>query len=329
MDVNEIVRALYNRIKDDTCATLYYGNAPRPSRNPDADADAKNLFPYIVFSPVDDVPRHLQSELPLSFSTWDFKIWAESATEVGEIYAELLDIFNEIVVTEKTTHVMGKPTPEITKTATDISAGETFDVDIDFGTSVTTFTAGDITVMGGARGALLETDSQNYVLSVTASLMKTLKVSIGADVVSPNNNAASEIFAVKSPIGFLRGRGLPLMTEENRPNEIVYSRVVECEIITDPTTALPTVCITFDPTSLGNSEETTATFQWSESVSGFLIGDITLSEGTKGTFTEVDGETYTLVITSPSSGSGMIGVTVRENAVTLGNCAYSESISYS
>ena len=343
MDVNEIVRALYNRIKDDTCATLYYGNAPRPSRNPDADADAKDLFPYIVFSPVDDVPRHLQSELPLSFSTWDFKIWAESATEVGEIYAELLDIFNEIVdVTKITTYVIGKPIPEITTTDDmNISAGEIFDVDIVFfdrlvtednpdrvEVPVTDFTAGDITVIGAARGSLTGSGAV-WVLSVTAGLMKTLKVSIGADVVSPNNNAASKIFTVKSPIGFLRGRGLPLMTEENRPNEIVYSRVVECEIITDPTTALPTVCITFDKTSLGNSEETTATFQWSESVSDLLIGDITLSEGTKGTFTEVDGETYTLVITSPSSGSGMIGVTVRKNAVTLGNVEHSESISYS
>ena len=29
----------------------------------------------------------------------------------------------------------------------------------------------------------------------------------------------------------LRGRGMPLMTEENRPNEILYSRVIECEVI--------------------------------------------------------------------------------------------------
>ena len=29
----------------------------------------------------------------------------------------------------------------------------------------------------------------------------------------------------------LRGRGMPLMTEENRPNEILYSRVIECEVV--------------------------------------------------------------------------------------------------
>ena len=241
--MNHIVRALYDKIKDATGATLYYGNAPRPSRNPDADDDAKNLLPYIVFSPVDDVPRHLQSELPISFSTWDFKIWAKSATDVGEIYEALLCMLDD--------------------------ADDSFRTDNCF-------------------------------------------------------------------IGFLRGRGFPLMSEENRPNEIVYSRVVECEIITDN---LPTVCITFDPTSLGNGEDTTATFTWSQIVSDFDDDDITLItdpedmdlpvDSMKGTFTEVDGKTYTSVITSPSSGSGMIGVTVRKNAVTLGNVEYSQSISYS
>lgn len=130
--MNDIVQALYTKInnititeRDDTTdkdVTLYYGNAPRGSD-----------FPHIILRPVDDVPRHLQSDTPLSFSTWDFQIWAESATEVGKIYEALLDRLN----------------------------------------------------------------------------------------LTDNNF-----------IGFLRGRGLPLMSEENRPNEIIYSRVVECEIIT-------------------------------------------------------------------------------------------------
>ena len=29
----------------------------------------------------------------------------------------------------------------------------------------------------------------------------------------------------------LRGRGMPMMAEDNRPNEIIYSRVIECEVI--------------------------------------------------------------------------------------------------
>ena len=125
--VNKIVEALYDRVKADgnimsLGAILYYGNAVRGSD-----------FPHIILRPVDDVPRHLQDAIPLSITTWDFQIWAESAVELGCIYTALLDILNA--------------------------------------------------------------------------------------------NDTDDAF-----IGMLRGRGLPLMTEENTANEIIYSRVVECEI---------------------------------------------------------------------------------------------------
>lgn len=32
-------------------------------------------------------------------------------------------------------------------------------------------------------------------------------------------------------VSLLRGRGLPMRSEENRANEIIYSRIVECEVI--------------------------------------------------------------------------------------------------
>lgn len=32
-------------------------------------------------------------------------------------------------------------------------------------------------------------------------------------------------------VSLLRGRGLPMHSEENRANEIIYSRIVECEVI--------------------------------------------------------------------------------------------------
>ena len=31
-------------------------------------------------------------------------------------------------------------------------------------------------------------------------------------------------------IGMVRGQGLPIMTEDNQPNEIVYSRIIECMV---------------------------------------------------------------------------------------------------
>ena len=36
---------------------------------------------------------------------------------------------------------------------------------------------------------------------------------------------------ITDPTTSLRGRGMPLMAEDNRPNEILYSRVIECEVV--------------------------------------------------------------------------------------------------
>ena len=56
--------------------------------------------------------------------------------------------------------------------------------------------------------------SMEAVTEIYDQIVEILKSDISTDV------AAS-----------LRGRGMPLMAEENRPNEILYSRVIECEVI--------------------------------------------------------------------------------------------------
>ena len=179
-------------------------------------------------------------------------------------------------------------TATISTTDTDIRAGETVDIDIDFSASVTGFTASDITVSGGTGGALSGSGT-DYTLSVTAGSAGTLTVSIAADVVTEGNVAASQDFTIN---------------------------------------ALPTVTLSASTDPVENGEDTTITFQWSESVSGFVTGDVTLSTGTKGTFTAVDADTYTLVVTAPSSGTGEIDITVAANAVTLGNAETELTIDY-
>ena len=176
------------------------------------------------------------------------------------------------------TFLSDQATATISTTDTDIRAGEVFDVDITFDMDVTGFTASDITVTGGTRGTLTENAADDYTLSVTAGSAGTLTVSIAADVVSPGNTAASQDFTVN---------------------------------------ALPTVTITSSDSDIVEDEEITITFQWSETVSGFATGDVTVSGGTKGTFTSVDADTYTLVVTAGSAGT--LTITVAEDAVTLGN----------
>ena len=177
----------------------------------------------------------------------------------------------------------------ITTTDTDIRAGESVSFAIASDIDITDFTASDITVSGGTRGTLTETDAQNYVLSVTAGAAGTLNISINADVVSPGNSPASANFTVN---------------------------------------ALPTVVITSSDADIREGETPTITFQWSEAVTGFLTGDVVVTGATKGAFTAVDADTYTLGLTA-DSGAGDIVVTVIANAVTLNNALTSETFTRS
>ena len=52
------------------------------------------------------------------------------------------------------------------------------------------------------------------------------------------------------------------------------------------------------------------TFQFSETVTGFDAADITVVNGTKGAFTAVDGDTYTLVVTPMADFQGILAVGV-------------------
>lgn len=167
----------------------------------------------------------------------------------------------------------------ISTTDTDIRPGEAVDFKITSDIDISDFTTADVTVTGGTRGALTRTDAKNYVLAVTAGSAGTLRIAIAADVVSPGNAASSQNFTIN---------------------------------------ALPTVAISSTDTSIRAGEAFPVTFQWSEAVSGFVTGDVTVTGGTKGTFTAVDADTYTLVVTADSS-AGDIVVTVAEDAVTLGN----------
>ena len=74
----------------------------------------------------------------------------------------------------------------------------------------------------------------------------------------------------------------------------------------------PTVTITDDEAGTANiaSGSILYTFQFSEMVTGFDAADITVVNGTPGTFTAVDGDTYTLVVTPMADFQGILAVGV-------------------
>ncbi|MBA5249761.1 MAG: hypothetical protein FE834_09600, partial [Gammaproteobacteria bacterium] len=66
-------------------------------------------------------------------------------------------------------------------------------------------------------------------------------------------------------------------------------------------------------------ETVTYTFTFKEAVTGFDINDITISSGTKGTFTKVNDMTYTLVVTPKTDFEGDLVVSVAKDAATTIN----------
>ena len=90
---------------------------------------------------------------------------------------------------------------------------------------------------------------------------------------------------------------------------------------------LPTATIAFDPPSLQGGQTTTATLAFSENVTGLDIADLSVNVGVLANFSGA-GNTYTVEITAPSTGSGNIVLTLREDAVNEGNAESTARIAY-
>jgi len=153
-----------------------------------------------------------------------------------------------------------------------------------FNEPVSGFTTSDVVVTGGSKGTFTAIDASVYTLVVTplpdtnGQITVDVPANAAVDVAGTGNVAAQ---AVQS-----------------------YSLGVAPTLaITDNTTGTATGPVTF-------------TFTFSEPVNGFNAGDITISSGTKGTFTAVNASVYTLVVTPPAGAAGTIHVSVPAGAAT-------------
>ncbi|MDB5388337.1 MAG: hemagglutinin/hemolysin-related protein, partial [Planctomycetaceae bacterium] len=158
---------------------------------------------------------------------------------------------------------------------------------------VTGFAVADVSLTNGAAGIFTAVDADTYTLLVTPSADGVVSVSVGAnvaqDAAANGNNAAT------------------------------------ASVISDRTA--PVLSITPNSGST-NAGAITFTFQFSETVTGFDANDVTLSNGTAGAFTAVDGDTYTLLVTPISDGAiiASVGANAAQDAVLNGNSAASASI---
>ncbi len=83
-------------------------------------------------------------------------------------------------------------------------------------------------------------------------------------------------------------------------------------------TVNPSVVISDDVGGVANiaTGDVTYTFTFSEAVTGFDTSDVTVANGTKGAFTAVDAQTYTLVVTPDAGFEGNLTVDVAGSAAT-------------
>ena len=92
--------------------------------------------------------------------------------------------------------------------------------------------------------------------------------------------------------------------------------------ITISDVALPTLSLLTPTLSISDDTPGSAagpvifTFQFSEGVTGFTTDDITVGNGSKGSFTAIDADTYTLAVTPTANSSGEITVQVGSNVAT-------------
>ncbi|MCK9453460.1 MAG: Ig-like domain-containing protein, partial [Bacteroidales bacterium] len=150
-----------------------------------------------------------------------------------------------------------------------------------FDEPVTGFAIGDITVANGTKGTFTAVSSTVYTLVVTPTAgfegNVTVDVAAGVAVDAANNGNTAATGSVQA---------------------------VDMKA--------PGVTITDDEAGTGNiaGGDITYTFTFDEPVTGFAIGDITVANGTKGTFTAVSSTVYTLVVTPTAGFEGNVTVDV-------------------
>ncbi|MFN5970959.1 MAG: Ig-like domain-containing protein, partial [Microcystis sp.] len=140
-------------------------------------------------------------------------------------------------------------------------------VTFQFSETVSGFTVDDVTPTNGTLSGFTQVDGSNYQATFTATdgVETTGSVSVAAnsytDIAGNNGGAGSDTVTID--------------------------------------TKNPTLAVNIVDTSLNDGDNNSlVTFQFSETVSGFTVGDVSVSGGTLSNFTQVDGNSYTATFTA-------------------------------
>ncbi|MCY4184684.1 MAG: Ig-like domain-containing protein, partial [Rhodobacteraceae bacterium] len=175
------------------------------------------------------------------------------------------------------------PNVEITSLPSKINSTIPTTATFTFSEDVTGFTTENVEVTGAAKGRFTANSETEYTLVVTPTVNQNVVVTVSADAATDglNTGPASDVSATA-----------------------VWDDVT------------PNVTITGLPPKINSTSSLTATFTFTEDVTGFTMDDVMVTEATKGTFTPNSATEYTLQILP--SGSGDVVTTVQSNAASDG-----------
>lgn len=109
-----------------------------------------------------------------------------------------------------------------------------------------------------------------------------------------------------------------LVSEATAISNLVTGTAIAIDTTGSTASAHPTVTISDDESAVGNIAGTSVlyTFTFSEAVTGFTAADVTVVNGTKGTFTQLSTSLYSLAITPTAGVEGNMTVDVAAGVAT-------------
>jgi gliding motility-associated-like protein len=193
---------------------------------------------------------------------------------------------NTVAAQFSTTYDATNPTVTITSPVAN-PTNSTFTTTFTFSEDVTDFVIGDITLTNATASNFTTTSSSLYTALITPTADGIVTVDVAADVAA---DAATN------------------------------GNTVATQFSTTYDATNPTVTITSPVANPTNSTFTT-TFTFSEDVTDFVIGDITLGNATASNFTTTSSSIYTALITPTADGTVTVDVAadVAADAATNGN----------
>ena len=182
------------------------------------------------------------------------------------------------------------PTPVITATQTSPTNADPINFSVDFDEAVNDFVIGDVTVGNGTASNFATSDNQTFTFDVSPAADGAVTVDIAASVAADlagNDNTAAGQFLITS----------------------------------DQTSPAP--AITATQTSPTNADPINFSVDFGEAVSGFVLGDVTVVNGSAGNFATSDNQTFTFDVSPASDGAVTvdIGASVATDAAGNTNAA--------